>query len=159
MELECGVCYQNYNVGRRCPRELRCKHSFCECCLKLLAQSAARVTDVTESGDGPPEITILCPMCRYSTILLGVEVRGQLPVDEDQFERLLSSGNFEDSESDVDGDPDELEDAVSKCEVGREDTSGTEAMARSRRRGLWGSFKRFCGNVIGDKAIRDRRGG
>ncbi|KAL2079768.1 hypothetical protein ACEWY4_025512 [Coilia grayii] len=157
MELECGVCYQIYNAGRRCPRELKCKHSFCECCLKLLAQSAAHVTEGCH--DVPAEVTVLCPLCRYPTILvLADEVRGQLPVDEDLFEHLLSSGILNDSMfDDDDGDPEEFEQVVSKCEERTDDTLGTEAVPRSRGRRLWRSFKRFCGKVIGDSGVRDRR--
>ena len=157
MELECGVCFQIYNAGRRCPRELRCKHSFCECCLNLLVRSPARETEGS-TAHVPAEVAIVCPLCRYPTILLGGEVRGQLPVDEDLFERMLSTGVLNDSMSDDDdADSDEFEkESVPKCEERTDDNSSTDAVPRSRGRRLWRSFKRFCDKVIGEGALRDR---
>lgn len=157
MELECGVCYQIYNAGRRCPREMRCKHSFCECCLNLLAQSEVREAQVS-TGDVPAEVTIVCPLCRYPTILCG-EVRKQLPVDEDLFERMVSSGVLNDAASDDEEEPEESkQEMVPKCEESAvQSNSDMDVVPRSRGKRLWRSFKRFCNKVIGDSGQGDRR--
>ncbi|KAG5261005.1 hypothetical protein AALO_G00298930 [Alosa alosa] len=150
MELECGVCYQIYNAGRRCPRELRCKHSFCECCLNLLAQSTAHEIGRVCTADVPAEVTIVCPLCRYPTTLPGGEVRRQLQVDEDLFERMVSSGVLDDSMSDDEEDPKKsTQETVPKREENiTESNSDTDVVPPSRGKRLWRSFKRFCNKVL-----------
>ncbi|XP_062372323.1 E3 ubiquitin-protein ligase-like [Sardina pilchardus] len=149
MELECGVCYQIYNAGRRCPRELRCKHSFCECCLNLLAQSATQESRVC-AADVPAEVTIVCPLCRYPTILPDGEVRRQLHVDEDLFERMMSSGVLDGNMSDDEEDPEKsTQETVPKCEENSiEGNSDTDVVPSSRGKRIWRSLKRFWNKVL-----------
>ena len=45
---ECSICCEGYNDKEKCPRMLRCGHSFCSCCLERLLY-----------GD-----IIYCPSCR-----------------------------------------------------------------------------------------------
>lgn len=99
-ETECGICYRAYNLGRRCPRQLCCRHTFCESCLVTLRRSV-------ES----PEPQIMCPLCRHSTPLSEATIQENLPVDEDIFERLVTAGSTEEC-SDDDEDTEEPEDAV-----------------------------------------------
>uniref|UniRef100_A0A8C9WC63 Si:ch73-335l21.4 n=1 Tax=Scleropages formosus TaxID=113540 RepID=A0A8C9WC63_SCLFO len=86
-ELECSVCYRTYNVGPRCPRELHCRHTFCESCLSTLA---AR-------GDGTRrQLSIACPLCRHRTPLpAGGAVRQALRVDEDVLSQMVAAGLLE----------------------------------------------------------------
>ncbi|TRY85555.1 hypothetical protein DNTS_017175 [Danionella cerebrum] len=87
-ETECGICYQTYNLGRRCPRQLSCKHAFCESCLLTLASSAER-----------HGFRIACPLCRHFTRVPEEGIRGNLSVDEEIFERLASMGDVLDDDS------------------------------------------------------------
>lgn len=97
-ELECGVCYRTYNAGRRCPRELRCKHSFCESCLRALSRPLGR--DEARLG---ADRSIACPLCRHATFIpQGRKVRAELRVDECALERVLAAGM-------LDGEEDEPE--------------------------------------------------
>lgn len=89
-DLECGVCYRTFNAGRRCPRELRCHHSFCESCLLLLARTPGAPED-------PRSIT--CPLCRNTTSISGEsQVRAELRVDEAVLEQLMSTGVLDQQE-------------------------------------------------------------
>ncbi|XP_059211286.1 E3 ubiquitin-protein ligase-like [Centropristis striata] len=98
-EHECGICYLTYNTGVRCPRELHCKHSFCESC--LLALSRPLGADGAAPG---ADRLIVCPLCRDTTSISGErKLRAQLRVDECVLERLVASGVLYGEE----GDPEE----------------------------------------------------
>ncbi|XP_042338108.1 E3 ubiquitin-protein ligase-like [Plectropomus leopardus] len=85
-ENECGICYQIYNAGRRCPRELHCKHSFCESCLLALSRPLG-------ADEARLDRTIVCPMCRHPTIISGEgKVRAELRADESVLLRLIVTG-------------------------------------------------------------------
>ncbi|TNN47242.1 RING finger protein 183 [Liparis tanakae] len=81
-EHECAVCYRTFNAGLRCPRELRCGHSFCESCLLVLSRPRGE------------DRLIVCPLCRHPTSISGEgrRVRAELRVDEYILERLIASG-------------------------------------------------------------------
>ncbi|XP_024115964.1 E3 ubiquitin-protein ligase RNF183 [Oryzias melastigma] len=56
-ELECSVCFSQFNNVFRCPKMLHCKHTFClECLARINVKSAE------------PN-AILCPLCRGLTPL------------------------------------------------------------------------------------------
>ncbi|XP_078132348.1 uncharacterized protein LOC144534340 [Sander vitreus] len=112
-EHEYGICYRTYNAGRRCPRELHCKHSFCESCLLALSRPL-----------GPDEVRlgadrfIVCPLCRHTTSISGEgKLRAELRVDEFVLERLLASGVLYQEEEDDDPEEDE-----SRVQDGCDDT-------------------------------------
>lgn len=143
-ELECGVCYRAYNAGRRCPRELRCKHSFCESCLRSLS----RPPGPDEARPGADR-SIVCPLCRHTTsIPEDGKIRAELRVDECVLERLLAVGM-------LDEDEDELEEEV-VCGDDEEPTlpespaeeSESIAVSRSGRfRRSWSKvWKKISGN-------------
>ncbi|XP_043101225.1 E3 ubiquitin-protein ligase-like [Puntigrus tetrazona] len=145
-ETECGICYRTYNLGRRCPRQLGCKHTFCENCLVTLWRSA-------ES----PEPRIVCPLCRHSTPMSEARIQETLPVDEDIFERVVSAGCAEEcAEDDEDAEEPEGDAAVTP----KEDVAPPP---RSRKRRLMKCFSRlgplFTGNVrrncMTDDDLRD----
>ncbi|KAM3590679.1 uncharacterized protein V6R79_014150 [Siganus canaliculatus] len=147
-ELECGVCYQTYNAGRRCPRELRCKHSFCESCLRALA----RPLEEDEPRLGVDRSSIMCPLCRYTTSISAEDkLRAELPVDECVLEQLLAAGVLEqveeeeDEEEAAEGSP-----VVDGCvdhseEATLPETSADESDAVAVSRG--GRLRRSCRKV------------
>ncbi|KAM9776563.1 uncharacterized protein ACBT44_001522, partial [Syngnathus typhle] len=56
-DLECWVCYSNFNNVFRCPKMLQCKHTFClECLARINVKSAQPAA-------------IRCPLCRHVTPL------------------------------------------------------------------------------------------
>ncbi|KAK6480931.1 E3 ubiquitin-protein ligase RNF183 [Huso huso] len=56
-DLECAICFSQFNNVFRAPKMLRCKHTFClECLARMNIKSSA------------PD-TILCPLCRDLTTL------------------------------------------------------------------------------------------
>uniref|UniRef100_A0A8C6UY91 E3 ubiquitin-protein ligase RNF182 n=1 Tax=Neogobius melanostomus TaxID=47308 RepID=A0A8C6UY91_9GOBI len=57
-ELECKICYSQYNLQSRRPKLLDCCHSLCSKCLR-------KILDV---GDAFPRKAV-CPFCRYPTTL------------------------------------------------------------------------------------------
>ncbi|XP_073693607.1 E3 ubiquitin-protein ligase RNF182 [Garra rufa] len=130
-ETECGICYRTYNLGRRCPRQLCCKHTFCESCLVTLGRSV-----------GSPQPRIMCPLCRHSTPLSEATIQENLPVDEDIFERLVSAGSVEECEDD-DEDAEEPEDAVIPP---KEDVSSPPT---SRKGHLMKRLSRMCKKFTG----------
>ncbi|KAM9424912.1 uncharacterized protein KZ484_005745 [Pholidichthys leucotaenia] len=104
-ETECGVCYLTYNGGRRCPRELHCKHSFCESCLLAMSQPLRPGNRAHLTGSR----SIICPLCRQATPISTLEkVRAELRVDESVLERLLEAGLLDQDE----GDDQEVESQV-----------------------------------------------
>ncbi|XP_059381442.1 E3 ubiquitin-protein ligase RNF182-like [Carassius carassius] len=131
-ETECGICYRIYNLGRRCPRQLSCKHSFCESCLVTLWRSA-------ES----PEPRLMCPLCRHSTSLAEDKIQESLPVDEDIFERLVTAGCAEDYAEDDEDTEEPKQDTVIPP---KEDVSPSP---RSRKRRLMKCIRRLCQKFTG----------
>nr|XP_057926967.1 RING finger protein 225 [Doryrhamphus excisus] len=56
-ELECSVCYSQFNNVFRCPKVLACRHTFClECLARINVKSAQPAA-------------IQCPLCRRLTPL------------------------------------------------------------------------------------------
>ncbi|XP_066536627.1 uncharacterized protein [Hoplias malabaricus] len=64
-EVECPVCYQEYDQDRKLPRMLECLHVFCTECLDNIQLSPLHTPD----PDSFPSIS--CPLCRHSTPLEG----------------------------------------------------------------------------------------
>ncbi|KAL4631454.1 E3 ubiquitin-protein ligase rnf152-like [Arapaima gigas] len=62
-EVECPICYHEYNQEGKCPRMLQCLHVFCTECLQRIRLSAPHTVDAC----GSP--AILCPLCRHPTPL------------------------------------------------------------------------------------------
>ncbi|XP_067302209.1 E3 ubiquitin-protein ligase-like [Pseudorasbora parva] len=137
-ETECGICYRNYNLSRRCPRQLSCKHTFCESCLLTLAQSA----------ESPAEPRLPCPLCRHPTSLSAARVQDNLPVDEDIFELLVTAGSSGECTDDDDDTEKPEQDAVSPP---KEDLSPPP---RSRKGHLRKWMRRLCKKVTGDHVAR-----
>ncbi|XP_026208195.1 RING finger protein 227 [Anabas testudineus] len=119
-ELECGICYQSFNAGRRCPRELHCKHSFCESCLLVLSRPLG-------SGETPADgdRSIVCPLCRQTTSISGErKMRAELRVDECVLERLLAAGVLsQEDEEDKDQEEERGGQDQHCCEDGEEEAS------------------------------------
>ncbi|KAK6466549.1 E3 ubiquitin-protein ligase RNF152-like, partial [Huso huso] len=55
-QVECPVCYQEYNQGVKRPRLLECNHIFCTECLQKIQLAV-------------PSNAISCPLCRHATPL------------------------------------------------------------------------------------------
>lgn len=132
-DLECGVCYQLFNAGHRCPRELQCKHTFCQRCLRVLLT---------------PRGLILCPLCRHPTpVSQEGRLRAELRVDEGALERLLAAGLLDQS-----GEDDEEEEDV-RAEEGRTTLPGeppqevVEAFSGSRGGRLRRSWRKVWGRI------------
>lgn len=47
--MECPSCYELYDEGERCPRNLPCGHTYCEHCLKQILALKKKIE---------------CPICR-----------------------------------------------------------------------------------------------
>lgn len=63
MDVECPICYQEYNPYNKCPRMLECLHVFCTECL----QSIQLCPTVPGDPHSPPALP--CPLCRHFTPL------------------------------------------------------------------------------------------
>ncbi|XP_028998585.1 RING finger domain-containing protein [Betta splendens] len=63
MDVECPICYQEYNQHNKCPRMLECLHVFCTECLQRLRLCPREPSDPSS----PPAIP--CPLCRHLTPL------------------------------------------------------------------------------------------
>ncbi|KAM3857429.1 uncharacterized protein ACN63O_018450 [Diretmus argenteus] len=63
MEVECPICYQEYNQYNKCPRMLECLHVFCTECLQRIRLCPCEPPDPRS----PPAIP--CPLCRHLTPL------------------------------------------------------------------------------------------
>ncbi|XP_019951042.2 RING finger protein 222 [Paralichthys olivaceus] len=63
MDVECPICYQEYNQFNKCPRVLECLHVFCTECLQRIQLSRYEPLDPRS----PPAIP--CPLCRHLTPL------------------------------------------------------------------------------------------
>ncbi|XP_051567382.1 RING finger protein 227-like [Myxocyprinus asiaticus] len=131
-ETECGICYRTFSVGRRCPRQLSCKHTFCESCLVTLARSA-------ES----PEPRIMCPLCRQSTPLSEATIKDNLPVDEDILERLVTAASLE-------GCTDDEEDTEEPDQEASSPRKEDSPPPRSPGGRLMRSIRRLCKKITGE---------
>ncbi|XP_038642971.1 RING finger protein 222-like [Scyliorhinus canicula] len=70
LDLECSICWHDYNWSDKCPRELECLHTFCtECLTRMEGQLASSCRHIS------------CPLCRYSTELTAAGALG-LPRQE-----------------------------------------------------------------------------
>lgn len=63
MDVECPICYQEYNPYNKCPRMLDCLHVFCTECLQRIQLCPREPPDARS----PPAIP--CPLCRHLTPL------------------------------------------------------------------------------------------
>ncbi|XP_053272737.1 RING finger domain-containing protein [Pleuronectes platessa] len=63
MDVECPICYQEYNQYNKCPRMLECHHVFCTECLQRIQLSRF------EPPDPRIQPAVLCPLCRHLTPL------------------------------------------------------------------------------------------
>ncbi|XP_067436052.1 RING finger domain-containing protein [Thunnus thynnus] len=63
MDVECPICYQEYNQYNKCPRMLECLHVFCTECLQRIQLCPSEPPDTRS----PPAIP--CPLCRHLTPL------------------------------------------------------------------------------------------
>lgn len=145
-EFDCGICYRTYNAGRRCPRELQCKHSFCESCLLALLRPQG-----PEGGPLEADRSIVCPLCRHETSISDAgKVRSELRVDENVLEQLHAAGVL-DQEG---GDPEEEEGHVQDANEG-----GTlhETQAEERGGRLRQSWRKVWRKISG-KNSRQRGG-
>ncbi|KAM3857428.1 RING finger protein 227 [Diretmus argenteus] len=139
-DLECGICYQPYNAGRQCPRELHCKHSFCESC--LLALSRPRDPEEGRPGTGQGQgRSIVCPLCRRVTSIPGERMTAALGVDERVLGRLVAAGVLaeEDIKEDRDGGD---EGTFAESQAEERDSSPGSRGGRLRRccRRVWGKI-------------------
>ncbi|KAL0970292.1 hypothetical protein UPYG_G00239960 [Umbra pygmaea] len=142
LELECGICYQIYNTGRRCPRELQCKHSFCESCLLTISRPSVSEIESTKECSQQDK-TIVCPLCRHPTSVSG-KLKTALRVDESVLEKLLASG-VDEAMTDEEAEDDEGEYTTSLENTSEEmDTSSGSRSGRIRL-----SLKRFWGKLTG----------
>ncbi|XP_051982863.1 RING finger domain-containing protein isoform X2 [Xyrauchen texanus] len=64
-EVECPVCYQEYDQGSKLPRMLECLHVFCTECLRKIQLTPLHPPDPNSAP------SISCPLCRHSTPLQG----------------------------------------------------------------------------------------
>lgn len=63
MDMECPICYQEYNPYNKCPRMLECLHVFCTECLQRIQLCPI----VPGDPHSPPAMP--CPLCRHLTPL------------------------------------------------------------------------------------------
>lgn len=63
LDVECPICYQEYNQCNKCPRLLECLHVFCTECLQRIQLCPLDPSDPR----GPPAVP--CPLCRHLTPL------------------------------------------------------------------------------------------
>ncbi|XP_028654233.1 E3 ubiquitin-protein ligase-like [Erpetoichthys calabaricus] len=117
--VECGICFLSYNWNRRCPRTLRCCHTFCERCLLTLA--GCGVDEDTQN------FIILCPLCRGTTSG-SFPLRRALRLDEEVLVRMEAAGG-------VLEESDEPEIEHSTVSASDDSTSGPRIVRVFRR--LW----------------------
>ncbi|XP_029310863.1 uncharacterized protein LOC115023771 isoform X2 [Cottoperca gobio] len=63
MDVECPICYQEYNRYNKCPRMLDCMHVFCTECLQRIQLCPSEPPDPCSPSAIP------CPLCRHLTPL------------------------------------------------------------------------------------------
>ncbi|KAK5618693.1 hypothetical protein CRENBAI_014000 [Crenichthys baileyi] len=124
-EIECGVCYRTYNAARRCPRELHCRHTFCESCLRAMSRPV--LPGANRSID--------CPLCRHTTTMTAeMNFQSELRVDESALERLVAAAVLEQEEEEEDGgEVPECEGDVPQTEAEESDSSAGHRLGRFRR--------------------------
>ncbi|XP_029616002.1 RING finger protein 227-like [Salmo trutta] len=141
-EHECGICYRSYNTDRRCPRELQCKHSFCESCIVTLSRpSVCEVESRKECSR--LDKTIVCPLCRYTTSVSG-KVRAALRVDEGILERMVLSGVLSMTDDEEDSEDEEDDETSQENSAEERDSSSGSIVGRFRcsLRRVWGKLTR-----------------
>ncbi|KAF0029266.1 hypothetical protein F2P81_018371 [Scophthalmus maximus] len=135
-ELECGICYRTYNAARRCPRELRCGHSFCESCLRALSR---------------PGGAIACPLCRRTTAVSGEgAIRAELRVDEWLLHLLLDAGLLDREEEEEEEEEEREEEEEEEegapppplVEPSAEESDSSAGARGGRLRRLWRKARR-----------------
>lgn len=82
VDVECPVCYQEYNHYNKCPRMLRCHHVFCTECLQRIQLLPSDPTHL----HSPPAIP--CPLCRCLTPLEAGDDALSLPCNSRILARL-----------------------------------------------------------------------
>lgn len=82
VDLECPICYQEYNQYNKSPRMLECLHVFCTECLERMQLNPC---DPTDPRTGPQVIP--CPLCRHLTPLHTGNARA-LPCNSQIMSRL-----------------------------------------------------------------------
>ncbi|XP_076015459.1 RING finger protein 227 [Genypterus blacodes] len=147
-ELECGICYQMYNTGRRCPRELQCKHSFCESCLLALSQP---------QGAEQPDRLIICPLCRQVTSISGEErIKAALRVDECVLELMVAADVLNEEGDPVEEGGEDEDQVHGDCDdqaIPHESPAEEEhSPPGSRRRRLRRSLRRVWRKISGQDA-------
>ncbi|XP_041842620.1 E3 ubiquitin-protein ligase-like [Melanotaenia boesemani] len=148
-ELDCGICYQTYNAGHRCPRELHCKHTFCESCLRALT----RPLEAGEACVGVDRL-INCPLCRHPTFLsCDGDMRAELRVDESTLEQLMTAGalDCEEEEPKEDG---EVQDRDPEAEDPETPPEESDSSAGGRNRRLRWYLKNVWRAIIGKRSPR-----
>lgn len=63
VDLECPICYQEYNQHNKSPRMLECLHVFCTECLQRIQLSPC------DPSITPSQLALPCPLCRHLTPL------------------------------------------------------------------------------------------
>ena len=154
-DLECGICCWTFNAGRRCPRELRCRHTFCERCLRALARPLEPEEERPEA-----DTVIVCPLCRHTTSISGEgKVRAELRVDEGILERLLASGVLDREEEEDDPEEEEGQhgcDDTEEIPVTQAEESDLSSGSRGGR--LRRSCRKIWRSIIGKNSPpRDRQ--
>ncbi|KAJ8008311.1 hypothetical protein DPEC_G00103520 [Dallia pectoralis] len=137
-----------YNTGRRCPRELQCKHSFCERCLIAISRPSVTEGESTQEYSRQDR-TIVCPLCRCPTSVSGT-LRIALRADERVLEQLADSGVPEESSTDDEEEVDECEEETAP-ENSAEDGDSPSGSRGGRFRC---SLKRFWGKLTGNRHQR-----
>lgn len=82
VDVECPICYQEYNHYNKCPRMLRCHHVFCTECLQRIQLFPSDPT----LPHSPPAIS--CPLCRCLTPLEDGDDAFALPCNSHILARL-----------------------------------------------------------------------
>uniref|UniRef100_A0A3B3ZKA5 RING-type domain-containing protein n=1 Tax=Periophthalmus magnuspinnatus TaxID=409849 RepID=A0A3B3ZKA5_9GOBI len=150
-ELECAICYLRYNAGRRCPRELHCKHTFCESCLLALSRALA----LSEAHRPDKDTAIVCPLCRHTTSISGEEqIRAELRVDECAMEQLIVTGVLlETEEEEPEEGSQDLEEESTPSEDTGEDTGEDRDPSEGQNRGtLRRTLRKVWKKIIGKNA-------
>ncbi|XP_053716427.1 E3 ubiquitin-protein ligase-like [Synchiropus splendidus] len=138
-ELECGVCYRRFNCGRRCPRELECRHVFCQSCLLLLAHTRQEPDETTGCQ-------ICCPLCRHITSISGKAPVEGLQVTQSVLDVLLAEGGLEEE------DPEEEEHGGKEVEP---ETDHSDSNVGTRGGRLRRSFRKVWMKIIGKREGED----
>lgn len=82
VDVECPICYQEYNQYNKCPRVLKCHHVFCTECLQRIQLY------LCEPPDSRSSPAIPCPLCRCLTPLEAGDDALSLPCNSRILARL-----------------------------------------------------------------------